>query len=366
MTVEARVSGARIRVLVVDDSALIRSVMKEIIGAQPDMEVVGVAPDPIVAREMIRRLDPDVLTLDVEMPKMDGLDFLEKLMRLRPMPVVMVSSLTERGSEITMRALELGAVDFVTKPKISIASGMQEYADTIADKIRAAARARIKRQALPSAQPAQPSAVLPTLKNPLTSSEKLIIIGASTGGTEAIREFLVQMPSDCPGILIVQHMPEGFTRSFAQRLNSLCRISVTEATHGERVLPGHAYLAPGHSHLLLARSGANYMTQLDQGPPVNRHRPSVDVLFRSAAVHAGKNAVGVILTGMGKDGAAGMLEMREAGAWNVAQDEASCVVFGMPREAIAVGAAHEVGPLKSLPGMVLEHLHRHGSRALRV
>jgi two-component system chemotaxis response regulator CheB len=360
-------AGAPIRVLVVDDSALIRSVLREIIGSQPDMEVVGVAPDPIVAREMIRRLDPDVLTLDVEMPKMDGLDFLEKLMRLRPMPVVMVSTLTERGSEITMRALELGAVDFVTKPKISIEHGMQEYAEVIADKIRAAARARIRRHTppAPSGTAAAP-AMLPALGNPLTSSEKLIIIGASTGGTEAIKEFLMQMPPDCPGILIVQHMPEGFTRSFAQRLNGLCRISVAEATHGERVLPGHAYLAPGHSHLLLARSGANYVTALDQGPAVNRHRPSVDVLFRSAALYAGKNAVGVILTGMGRDGAAGMLEMRQAGAWNVAQDEASCVVFGMPREAIAAGATHETGPLKELPGMVLGHLMRHGGRALRV
>ena len=357
-------TAAKIRVLVVDDSALIRSVLREIIGSQPDMEVVGVAPDPIVAREMIRRLDPDVLTLDVEMPRMDGLDFLEKLMRLRPMPVVMVSTLTERGSEITMRALELGAVDFVTKPKISIQHGMQDYADTIADKIRTAARARIRRAA-PAAATAAP-ALLQSLGNPLASSEKLIIIGASTGGTEAIREFLVQMPPDCPGIMIVQHMPEGFTRSFAQRLEGLCRISVAEAAHGERVLPGHAYLAPGHSHLLLARSGANYVTALDQGPPVNRHRPSVDVLFRSAALHAGKNAVGVILTGMGRDGAAGMLAMREAGAWNVAQDEASCVVFGMPREAIAAGATHETAPLKELPGMVLGHLARHGGRSLRV
>ncbi|WP_194714911.1 protein-glutamate methylesterase/protein-glutamine glutaminase [Noviherbaspirillum soli] len=363
-------TGAKIRVVVVDDSALIRSVLREIIDSQPDMEVAGVAPDPIVAREMIRRLDPDVLTLDVEMPRMDGLDFLEKLMRLRPMPVVMVSTLTERGSEITMRALELGAVDFVTKPKISIQHGMQEYADTIADKIRAAARARIRRHVpapggagAPAASAARP---LPALANPLASSEKLIIIGASTGGTEAIKEFLLQMPPDCPGILIVQHMPEGFTRSFAERLDKLCRIAVAEAVHGERVLPGHAYLAPGHSHLLLARSGANYVTQLDQGPPVNRHRPSVDVLFRSAALHAGKNAVGVILTGMGRDGAAGMLEMRHAGAWNVAQDEASCVVFGMPREAIAVGATHEAGPLKELPGMVLAQLTRQGGRALRV
>jgi two-component system chemotaxis response regulator CheB len=363
-------AGAKIRVVVVDDSALIRSVLREIIDSQPDMEVAGVAPDPIVAREMIRRLDPDVLTLDVEMPKMDGLDFLEKLMRLRPMPVVMVSTLTERGSEITMRALELGAVDFVTKPKISIQHGMQEYADTIADKIRAAARARIRRHVAAPAGAAAPAASaarpLPALGNPLASSEKLIIIGASTGGTEAIKEFLLQMPPDCPGILIVQHMPEGFTRSFAERLDKLCRIAVAEAVHGERVLPGHAYLAPGHSHLLLARSGANYVTQLDQGPPVNRHRPSVDVLFRSAALHAGKNAVGVILTGMGRDGAAGMLEMRQAGAWNVAQDEASCVVFGMPREAIAVGATHETGPLKDLPGMVLAQLTRQGGRALRV
>jgi two-component system chemotaxis response regulator CheB len=351
------------KVLIVDDSALIRSVMSEIVNSQPDMEVVGVAPDPLVARELIKKTNPDVLTLDVEMPKMDGLDFLEKLMRLRPMPVLMVSSLTERGSEITMRALELGAVDFVTKPKISIQTGMREYAELITDKIRAASRARIKPR---SVHAGTPSAVLPQLRSPLTSSEKLIIIGASTGGTEAIREFLMQMPSDCPGILIAQHMPEGFTTSFAKRLDSLCKISVTEAAGGERVLPGHAYIAPGHSHLLLARSGANYVTKIEQSPPVNRHRPSVDVLFRSAAEAAGKNAVGVILTGMGKDGAAGMLEMKQAGAYNFAQDEATCVVFGMPREAIALGGAHEVGALTALPGMVLGHLAAHGGRALRV
>ncbi|MES2318209.1 MAG: chemotaxis response regulator protein-glutamate methylesterase [Pseudomonadota bacterium] len=353
-----------IKVLIVDDSALIRSVMSEIISSQSDMQVVGVAPDPLVARELIKQTNPDVLTLDVEMPKMDGLDFLEKLMRLRPMPVVMVSSLTERGSEITMRALELGAVDFVTKPKISIQSGMREYTELIADKIRAAAKARIKPRTL-SAAGAPPTA-LPALRNPLTSSEKLIIIGASTGGTEAIREFLMQMPSDCPGILIAQHMPEGFTTSFARRLDSLCKISVREAAGDERVLPGHAYIAPGHSHLLLGRSGANYVTKIEQSEPVNRHRPSVDVLFRSAAQAAGKNAVGVILTGMGKDGAAGMLDMKTAGAYNFAQDEASCVVFGMPREAIALGANHEVGALVDLPGMVLGYLATQGSRALRV
>ncbi|NHZ62707.1 protein-glutamate methylesterase/protein-glutamine glutaminase [Massilia genomosp. 1] len=353
----------KIKVLIVDDSALIRSVMSEIISSQPDMEVVGVAPDPLVARELIKQTNPDVLTLDVEMPKMDGLDFLEKLMRLRPMPVVMVSSLTERGSEITMRALELGAVDFVTKPKISIQSGMREYTELISDKIRAASKARIKPRTVTAEKP---SGALPALRNPLTSSEKLIIIGASTGGTEAIREFLMQMPSDCPGILIAQHMPEGFTTSFARRLDTLCKISVREAAGDERVLPGHAYIAPGHSHLLLVRSGANYVTRIEQTDPVNRHRPSVDVLFRSAAQAAGKNAVGVILTGMGKDGAAGMLEMKTAGAYNFAQDEASCVVFGMPREAIAMGGTHEVGPLNALPGMVLGYLATHGSRALRV
>ncbi len=353
----------KIKVLIVDDSALIRSVMSEIISSQPDMEVVGVAPDPLVARELIKQTNPDVLTLDVEMPKMDGLDFLEKLMRLRPMPVLMVSSLTDRGSEITMRALELGAVDFVTKPKISIQAGMREYTELIADKIRAAAKARVKARTL---APPRSDGALPPMRNPLLSSEKLIIIGASTGGTEAIREFLMRMPSDCPGILIAQHMPEGFTTSFARRLDSLCKISVREAAGDERVLPGHAYIAPGHSHLMLARSGANYVTRIDQADPVNRHRPSVDVLFRSAAVAAGKNAVGVILTGMGKDGALGMLEMKNAGAYNFAQDEASCVVFGMPREAIAIGATHEVAPLTELPGKVLTHLATQGGRSLRV
>ena len=356
----------KIKVLIVDDSALIRSVLSEIIGSQPDMEVVGVAPDPIVARDLIKQTNPDVLTLDVEMPRMDGLDFLEKLMRLRPMPVVMVSSLTEQGSDITLRALELGAVDFVNKPKMSIHAGMLEYTDLITDKIRAAAQAKIRPRQIPAvgAAPVNEHA-LPLIRNALTSSEKLIMIGASTGGTEAIKEFLIRMPSDCPGILITQHMPEGFTRSFAKRLDGLCKIAVCEAEGGERILPGHAYVAPGHSHLSLTRSGANYMTQLDQGPPVNRHRPSVDVLFHSAAVHAGKNAVGVILTGMGKDGAQGMLAMKNAGAYNFAQDEASCVVFGMPREAIAVGATHDVAPLMDLPNKVLTQISM-GGRSLRV
>jgi len=357
----------KIKVLIVDDSALIRSLMSEIIGSQPDMEVVGVAPDPLVAREMIKRTNPDVLTLDVEMPKMDGLDFLEKLMRLRPMPVVMVSSLTERGSEITMRALELGAVDFVTKPKVSIQRGMMDYVELITDKIRIASKVKIRQRTIADMQATSGNgAAVASLRNPLVSSEKLIIIGASTGGTEAIKTFLMQMPSDCPGILIAQHMPEGFTKSFAKRLDSLCQVSVKEAEGGERILPGHVYIAPGHSHLQLTRSGANYMTQLDTGEPVNRHKPSVDVLYRSAALHAGKNAVGVILTGMGRDGAAGMLEMRQAGAFNFAQDEASCVVFGMPREAIAVGGVHEVVPLNDMAPRVLSYLSTQGSRSLRV
>jgi two-component system chemotaxis response regulator CheB len=328
---------------------------------------VGAAPDPLVAREMIRNLNPDVLTLDVEMPKMDGLDFLERLMRLRPMPVVMVSTLTERGSETALRALELGAVDFVAKPKLDLISGMHEYALEITDKIRAAAGARIRQRGpLAIAPRLTADAVLPALANRVASTEKLIIIGASTGGTEAIKDVLVQMPADCPGILITQHMPEAFTKSFAARLDSLCRISVKEAAHNERVLPGHAYVAPGHSHLLLKRSGANYVTELSQAPPVNRHRPSVDVLFRSAANFAGRNAIGIILTGMGKDGAAGMLEMRRAGAWNVAQDEQSCVVFGMPKEAIACGGADEVLPLHEIPRRVMAHLATLGTQAIRV
>lgn len=352
-----------IKVVVVDDSALIRSILTEIINSQPGLEVVGAAPNPLVARELIKQANPDVITLDVEMPKMDGLDFLERLMRLRPMPVVMISSLTERGSEITMRALELGAVDFVTKPKLAIADGMREFAELIADKLRAAAQARIVQRSAP----VRGTASLPSLDNPLLSSEKLIIVGASTGGTEAIKSFLMQMPSDAPGILITQHMPPGFTRSFAQRLDGLCKITVSEAQGDERILPGHAFIAPGDAHLLLARSGANYVTKLDQGPPVNRHRPSVDVLFDSAARTAGKNCVGVILTGMGKDGAVGMRHMREAGAYNFAQDEASCVVFGMPKEAIAVGGVHEIAPLHELPAIVLEHLaQEHHARALRV
>lgn len=351
-------STSRIKVLCVDDSALIRNLLQEIIDAQPDMEVVAVAPDPLIARDLIKQHNPDVLTLDVEMPRMDGLDFLERLMRLRPMPVLMVSSLTQAGSEITLRALELGAVDFIAKPSMGIRNGMLDYAEEIVGRIRAAARSR------PRQRP-RTSTPVATLTAPMVSSEKLIIIGASTGGTEAIRQVLEPLPANSPAILITQHMPGGFTRSFAERLNRLCRITVKEAENGERVLPGHAYIAPGDHHLELARSGANYITRLHDGPPVNRHRPSVDVLFHSAARCAGRNAVAALLTGMGKDGAAGLLEMRQAGASTLAQDEQSCVVFGMPREAIALNAAMEVTALDDIAPRLMSLVAASG-RAQRV
>ncbi|UYG00079.1 MULTISPECIES: protein-glutamate methylesterase/protein-glutamine glutaminase [unclassified Halomonas] len=351
-------STAKIKVLCVDDSALIRDLLTTIINEQPDMQVVATAPDPLVARDLIKQHNPDVLTLDVEMPRMDGLDFLDRLMRLRPMPVLMVSSLTQSGSEITLRALELGALDFVAKPSIGVRSGMMEYANEIAEKIRAAARSRPRQARKPTSAPAALSA-------PMITSEKLIIIGASTGGTEAIRAVLEPLPANSPAILITQHMPGGFTRSFAERLNRLCRITVKEASEGERVLPGHAYIAPGGQHLELARSGANYVVRLHDGEPVNRHRPSVDVLFDSASKYAGKNAIGVILTGMGKDGANGLLKMRQAGAPTIAQNEQSCVVFGMPREAIAVGGACEVLALDDIPERLMALVAASG-RAQRV
>lgn len=347
----------KIRVICVDDSALVRGLMTEIINSQPDMEVVAVAPDPLVARELIKQHNPDVLTLDVEMPRMDGLDFLERLMRLRPMPVVMVSSLTERNSDVTLRALELGAVDFVTKPKLGLRDGLMEYSDIIADKIRAAAQSRPRQPAPAGEQPRK------RLVQPFSTTEKLILIGASTGGTEAIRRVLEPLPANSPAIMITQHMPAGFTKSFVKRLDNLCAVQVHEAEDGQRVLPGHVYLAPGGiAHMKLARSGANYVVQLDYSEPVNRHRPSVDVLFHSAAEVAGKNAVGVILTGMGKDGALGLMAMKKAGATTFAQDEASCVVFGMPREALHIGAASEAVPLADISERILASAGSYGHR----
>lgn len=347
----------KIKVLCVDDSALVRGLMTEIINSQPDMQVVATAPDPLVARELIKQHNPDVLTLDVEMPRMDGLDFLERLMRLRPMPVVMVSSLTERNSDVTLKALELGAVDFITKPKLGLRDGLLEYTDLIADKIRAAAQSK-PRQVLPTAQ-----APRRKLLQSYSTTEKLIMIGASTGGTEAIRRVLEPLPANSPAIMITQHMPAGFTKSFVKRLDTLCAVQVHEAEDGQRVLPGHVYLAPGGvAHMKVARSGANYVVQLDYTEPVNRHRPSVDVLFNSAAEVAGKNAVGVILTGMGKDGAQGLLAMKQAGAVTFAQDEASCVVFGMPREALHIGAASEAVPLAEMSERILASAGSYGHR----
>jgi two-component system, chemotaxis family, protein-glutamate methylesterase/glutaminase len=350
---------AKIKVVVVDDSALVRSLLTEIINRQSDMVCVGAASDPLVAREMIRELNPDVITLDVEMPRMDGLEFLSRLMRLRPMPVVMVSTLTEQGAETTLRALEMGAIDFVAKPRIGVSSGLNELAGDIVDKIRVAAAAHVKRLAAPA--PAAPSgttgpAEAPRAPLPRVSTEKIICIGSSTGGTEAVREVLVPMPADAPAIVITQHMPPGFTTSFANRLNTLCRIRVAEARHGERILPGHAYIAPGGHHLRIDRSGSNYVAVVEDTEPVNRHRPSVEVLFKSAARVLGPNALGIMLTGMGADGAQAMREMKDAGSYNYVQDEASCVVFGMPRMAIQYGAAHEVLPLTQIASAVLARL----------
>jgi len=348
------------RVVVVDDSALVRSLLSAIIDRQPDMECVGTAADPLVAREMIRTLNPDVITLDVEMPRMDGIDFLAKLMRLRPTPVVMVSTLTERGADVTLRALELGAIDFVAKPKVGVADGLRLLADDITDKVRIAAKATLRRPVhapavgAGGAEAARPTAPMSVGR---LSTEKIVFIGASTGGTEATKDVLVNLPPDCPAIVITQHMPAGFTKSYAARLDGLCRIRVAEARDGERILPGHAYIAPGGTeHLSVERSGANYIARVTEGEPVNRHRPSVEVLFKSAARVVGPNALGIMLTGMGADGAKAMREMRDAGSYNLVQDEATCVVFGMPREAIAAGAAHEVLPLNQIAPRLIERL----------
>ena len=341
-----------VKVLIVDDSAVMRQVLAGILRQDADLSVVGTAPDPYIAWDKINSLQPDVLTLDVEMPRMDGLAFLEKLMQARPMPVVMVSSLTEKGCQTAIRALELGAVDFVTKPKMDVASGTVELGPEIIDKVKIAARARLRtrQRSLAASPPIKSDALAQT-------THKVVCIGASTGGTEALFDVLTAMPADAPGIAIVQHMPAGFTRSFASRLDGACQIRVKEAQDGDRVLQGHALLAPGGHHMAVTRIGANYMVRVARGQPVNRHCPSVDVLFQSAARHVGSNAVGVILTGMGNDGAKGMLAMRQAGARTIAQDEATCVVFGMPREAIALGGAEQVLPLEKIADRILTLAH---------
>jgi two-component system chemotaxis response regulator CheB len=340
------------KVLIVDDSALMRQILTEILSRDPALEVVGAASDPYMARDRILRLEPDVLTLDVEMPRMDGLTFLEKLMRAHPMPVVMVSSLTERGCETTWRALELGATDFVTKPKLDVQSGTMQLSQEIVDKVKAAARAKVRHRSSTLKKP-DSSPLLASGPLSFRATNKIVAIGASTGGTEAIREVLTRMPADAPGIVMVQHMPEKFTTSFAERLNSLSKINVTEARDGDRILPGHALLAPGNYHMEVTRSGAECRVRVFSAEPVNRHRPSVDVLFASCARQLGGNAVGVILTGMGADGAREIAAMRRAGAHTIAQDEESCVVFGMPKEAIAMGGAAEVLPLERISSAIL-------------
>ena len=351
----------KIRVLVVDDSAVVRQTMKEILESDPQIEIMATAADPYIAVERIKQEVPDVMTLDVEMPRMDGITFLEKLMAQCPIPVVICSTLTERGSETALAALEKGAVEIITKPKLGTKQFLEESCIRICDAIKSAARVQVRgRRPLPAARvivtpklTADAMLAKPPSQAMIQTTERIVAVGASTGGTEALRFFLEAMPPDAPGIVIVQHMPEKFTANFAQRLNSLCAVTVKEAVDGDSVLRGQALIAPGNRHLLLKRSGARYYVEVKDGPLVSRHRPSVDVLFRSTARYAGRNAIGVIMTGMGDDGARGLLEMKQAGATTVAQDEASCVVFGMPAEAIKLGAVNRITSLQNIPQEVI-------------
>jgi len=349
-------NGAPIRVLIVDDSAVVRQALAQVLGSDEEIEVMGVAGDPYVAAEKIREEAPDVITLDIEMPRMDGLTFLKKLMAQHPIPVVICSSLAEEGARTAVQALEYGAVEIVTKPRLGVRQFLEESRLLICQAVKAAAAARLR--PLRAMHTVEPKLTADAILSPATSAmakttEKVVMIGASTGGTEALKTLLEALPSDTPGIVIVQHMPELFTRAFASRLDGLCAITVKEAESGDTVLRGQALIAPGNHHLLLQRSGARYYVEVKEGPLVCRHRPSVDVLFRSAARYAGPNALGVILTGMGDDGARGMLEMKQAGAFNIAQDEASCVVFGMPKEAIKLNGVDRVMPLGSIAGAIL-------------
>jgi two-component system chemotaxis response regulator CheB len=352
----------KIRVLIIDDSAVVRESLRNILESDPEIEVMDTAIDPIHAAEKIKKEVPDVITLDVEMPRMDGITFLQKIMSQHPIPVVMCSSLTEEGCETTLKALEYGAVDIILKPKMGVKAFLEESRIRIIDSVKAAAQARVKkitRRTLRPSAKLTADAVLkvqPGRAAMIRTTEKIVVVGASTGGTEALMEFLEAMPIDCPAIAIVQHMPENFTRSFAERLNNICNIEVKEASDGDTMVRGRALIAPGNIHLMVQRSGARYFVRVKNGPLVCRHRPSVDVLFRSAAEFVGANAIGVIMTGMGDDGARGMLEMKQAGAYNLAQDEKSCVVFGMPNEAIKRGAVDKIVPLNSIAAEVLKNI----------
>jgi two-component system chemotaxis response regulator CheB len=344
---------APIKVLIIDDSALVRALLSKILGADPGLQVVGTAPDAFVAREKIKALNPDVLTLDIEMPRMDGLQFLRNLMRLRPMPVVMCSSLTERGADVTLMALEIGAIDFITKPKVDIARGLEAYAEELIGKIKVAAMARV-RAAPPRSTPAVQQAA-PTSQEPLRfrTTDQIIAIGASTGGTEAIREVLSRLPADSPAVLVTQHIPRAFSAQFAARMNTCSALTVQQAQDGQLITPGHAYIAPGDMHLLAVRDGAHYRCRLSSDAPVNRHKPSVDVLFQSLAACVGANAIGVILTGMGADGAQGLKLMRERGAATIAQDEKSSVVWGMPGAAVALGGVEHILSIEDIAAQLM-------------
>ncbi|OHD15911.1 MAG: chemotaxis response regulator protein-glutamate methylesterase [Spirochaetes bacterium GWD1_27_9] len=344
----------KIKVLIVDDSAIVRQTLTDILLTDPEIQIVGTASDPYFAAEKIKEVLPDVITLDIEMPRMDGLTFLRKIMSQNPIPVVICSSLTGEGSDTAIKALSYGAVEIITKPKVNTKLFLEESKIRIIDAIKGAANARLKKLTFIKDLNPQPKytadVIIPHSKPKILTetTDKVIVVGASTGGTEALKDFLEALPLNIPGIVIVQHMPELFTRSFAERLDSLCKISVKEAENGDPVLQGMALIAPGNKHILLKRSGAKYYVEIKEGPLVCRHRPSVDVLFRSAARYAGKNACGVIMTGMGDDGSKGMFEMKESGSYNIAQDENSCVVFGMPKEAIKLGAVDKTLPLNMI------------------
>jgi len=354
---------SKIKVLIVDDSALVRQILTEILTSDRGIEIVGVAQDPLIARDKIKELNPDVITLDVEMPKMDGVTFLKNLMRLRPLPVVMISSLTEKGAEITLEALEIGAIDFIAKPKIDVKDGLEDYAKEIIAKVKVAANTKVKAYTekktstpfMDVAPKLSADAVLSKTHNAkrFKTTDTILAIGASTGGTEAIKEVLMQLPADAPGTIISQHIPEAFSGPFAERMNKSSAMTVCEAADGQQILPGHVYIAPGSHHLMIVRSGALYLCKLNDGPPVNRHKPSVDVMFRSAAQNVGPNAIGVILTGMGDDGAVGLKEMLDAGAPTMVQDEKTSVVWGMPGEAFKIGATENAYPLNTIAEKII-------------